>query len=347
MSSHPDHPDPSRRPLLDAGALVERVERDFGVRLASVVPVDGGLDVGAVVLRGEDHEGSAYAVKVRRDRRRGPILAQLAVAEHLHTGVPRPLVAGAGEPWSSEQGDQLVVLPWITGRRAMDGGMGLDQWAAYGSLLAHVHDTTVPAAAAALLPRDDLGAAALARWRATDAGLLTLQDHEDPTVHGLHELWVSNRTSLTALADGLATLADRLGPAPGGDVLVHADAHLGNVVVDDAGQVWLIDWDEVALAPRERDLMFVVEGVLSDQLVTPAEQAAFFGAYGEVEVDPALLAVYRCTWALQDMTEFAREIVDPTTSDASRERALVLVSSIFWPSGIVALAAAALAAQVS
>ena len=36
------------------------------------------------------------------------------------------------------------------------------------------------------------------------------------------------------------------------------------------GELWLIDWDGAVLAPRERDLMFVVEGVLADALVGPA-----------------------------------------------------------------------------
>jgi spectinomycin phosphotransferase len=45
-------------------------------------------------------------------------------------------------------------------------------------------------------------------------------------------------------------------------VLCHADLHTWNVLVDGDGRLWLVDWDEAILAPRERDLMFLVGGIV-------------------------------------------------------------------------------------
>jgi Ser/Thr protein kinase RdoA (MazF antagonist) len=56
-------------------------------------------------------------------------------------------------------------------------------------------------------------------------------------------------------------------------VLCHADLHTWNVLVDSVGDLWIADWDEAVLAPRERDLMFVVGGI-GHGLVTPAATAA-------------------------------------------------------------------------
>jgi spectinomycin phosphotransferase len=41
-------------------------------------------------------------------------------------------------------------------------------------------------------------------------------------------------------------------------------------------ELWLLDWDGVVVAPRERDLMFVVDGVLADAPVTAEQQSWFF-----------------------------------------------------------------------
>ena len=47
-------------------------------------------------------------------------------------------------------------------------------------------------------------------------------------------------------------------------VLCHADLHAWNVLLDTDRQLWLVDWDETILAPKERDLMFVVGGIGND-----------------------------------------------------------------------------------
>src|SRR5918994_900649 len=109
---------------------------------------------------------------------------------------------------------------------------------------------------------------------------------------------------LGALADRADRLGGELAAAPAPQVLCHADLHTWNVLVEDAGRLWIADWDEAVLAPRERDLTFVVGGGIGHGLVGPSEEASFLEGYGQVTAgqvtaDPALLAYYRCAWAVQ------------------------------------------------
>ena len=53
-------------------------------------------------------------------------------------------------------------------------------------------------------------------------------------------------------------------------------------MIDGDGELWLIDWDEVIRAPKERDLMFVVGGI-STSLIQPHETEWFFEGYGETD----------------------------------------------------------------
>jgi spectinomycin phosphotransferase len=56
-------------------------------------------------------------------------------------------------------------------------------------------------------------------------------------------------------------------------VLCHGDPHLGNLLHEGADVVSLVDWDDVVLAPRERDIMFLRGGVLAALPVTAEREA--------------------------------------------------------------------------
>ena len=121
-------------------------------------------------------------------------------------------------------------------------------------------------------------------------------------------------------------------------VLCHADLHTWNVLLDRDQQLWLVDWDETVLAPRERDLMFVVEGIGRD-LVSSHETACFLQGYGSAAINPLALAYYRYAWAVQDMIEYGEQVLfSPDLSRESRRDALQGFISLFEPGNIVDIA---------
>ena len=143
-----------------------------------------------------------------------------------------------------------------------------------------------------------------------------------------------------ALLDRAEDLGRRLAEAAPPLVLCHADIHTGNVLLDAEGRVWIVDWDETILAPRERDLMFVVGGI-SSKLVGPREEALFFRGYGATDVDPLALAFYRYAWAVGDIGAFGEEVFfRPDLGPVTRRAAVDMLMGLFQPGEIVALALA-------
>jgi spectinomycin phosphotransferase len=101
-----------------------------------------------------------------------------------------------------------------------------------------------------------------------------------------------------------------------------------------------VDWDETILAPRERDLMFVIGGI-SSKLVGPREEALFFQGYGATTVEPLALAYYRYVWAVGDIGAYGAEVFfRPDLGPATRRVAVDQFLSLFEPGEIVALAVA-------
>jgi spectinomycin phosphotransferase len=184
---------------------------------------------------------------------------------------------------------------WVSDNRALGGGMSPGHWASYGALLAKVHATAVTDGLAKLLPRENHTHERVASIvRALESWLHMSVDEPagvggpaDHLVRALTGEWCAAAGLVSTLleqADGLGReLRTRRTPS----VVCHGDPHLGNVLIGADERVWLIDWDDAVLAPRERDLMFVIGGVLAFAPVSPEEQSWFFDGYGVADLDPA------------------------------------------------------------
>jgi Ser/Thr protein kinase RdoA (MazF antagonist) len=242
----------------------------------------------------------------------------------------------SGRPSSSLEGMQLSVFPWIAGTRGYDTEMTNEHWRLFGSLLGRVHTTNLPATLESRLPHDEFGNPAVAAARSRLIEFRNNSPAFDEFSRSMVSAWLDAAESIAALIDRseelTAALQDR--SAPG--AVCHGDAHTINLIIDPDNQPFLLDWDEVSIAPPERDLMFVIGGgIFTDDPVTAEHQQAFAAGYGPVEIDETRLAYYYCTRALEDITEFAKEILDGTAEPHSREFALRCVRGLLSPVGTV------------
>ncbi|MGC5022581.1 phosphotransferase [Micromonospora sp. DT47] len=328
----------------DAGRRVaDRVGEDFGIDLVSVEPVDLGADEAAELWCGGTADGARWAVKLSGGGTPAGLVASAWLAGRGVPGIAAPMTTRDGALWAGRDGRRLSVVPWVSDRRALDGGMAAAHWRAYGEVLAAVHATPVSDDVTRLLPADDHAhrpvAAAVQETGRRVAGP---DGAADDVARDAAQAWrgaADLAAALLAEADALgAELRDR----PVVPVVCHGDPHLGNLLLGAGAEVWLIDWDDAVLAPRERDLMFVTAGVLAFAPVTPLEQAAFFAGYGPVDPDPVRLAYHLTVRALDDISSWTAQALDPGYADAERVFALRIVRGLLSPVGLVTLAASAL-----
>ncbi|PWR04939.1 aminoglycoside phosphotransferase [Micromonospora acroterricola] len=304
--------------------------------------VTHGADQHARLWQARTADGAGYAVKLSG----GGTPAGLVVTAHLAgqgvPGVPAPLPTRDGRLYADHAGRRLSVVPWVSDRRALDGPMTDAHWRAYGEVLAAVHAVPVTEELARLLPP---GGAAYPRIvAATRAAAERLRDPDPadaagPLVAELAAVWAAAADRVSTLVRGVERhVADRPGPV----VVCHGDPHLGNVLLGTDGQVWLIDWDDAVLAPPECDLMFVVGGVLAFAPITAEQEKTALAGYGRVDIDPVRLAWFLAVRALDDLSDWTRQALDPDASVADRAFALRIVRGLVSPVGLVTLADAAL-----
>jgi spectinomycin phosphotransferase len=222
-----------------------------------------------------------------------------------------------GQPWWAADGLQLGVYPYIDGTSAWRRGLTDGQWVGYGAFLGTLHRVDLPAELADRLPTETFVCAAIPETAALDERLGG-GGFTDPWQRELAEQWHRRRDEIVELADRTGRLGALAQTQPLPAVLCHADIHLGNVLVDRAGALFVVDWDAPMLAPAEKDLVLVLSGMHGETAATAEQLALFWRGYGPHEVNPVALEFYRCARRLEDITAFAADVLRDGAGEATR-----------------------------
>ncbi|WP_052590445.1 phosphotransferase enzyme family protein [Luteipulveratus mongoliensis] len=331
------------RTSVSTEAVLDAVRREHHLEVVRLTDVDGGEDISARVLRAVDVDSRAYAIKITRSVSPATLLVTRYLVDRGIDGATAPLPARDGRPWFDLGGLQVTVTPWINGRPAYTVDMTEGHWRAYGELLARVHTTRLPCDLDSLLPREThhVPGRATVRSIASEAAGVRLRPVDELTA-ALLELFEAHRDEITTILHAIDVIGARLRSQPMIPVLCHGDAHAANLLLAEDDSLNLIDWDGAVIAPRERDLMFVLGGVIATAPISARQQEWFLDGYGDVEVDPLRLAYYLCSWAVQDFAAYGAEVRDRTNDPAARRHALTMLRKQVSSTGIARTALYAL-----
>ncbi|MDP9244734.1 MAG: aminoglycoside phosphotransferase family protein [Chloroflexota bacterium] len=319
-------------PGLDQRELAAALRAGFGTEASGFTFVPG-FDMQAASYEVASTDGQWFA-KVRF----GPVAdAPLEVPRALLdagvTNVLAPIRSLSSTLWHPmADGRTLVVYPFVAGRNAMDAGMTAGQWRTFGTALRAVHDSGLEDRFADRLPAETFALPCAAMVRSVLAQEPSL---DSAAARRLRAVLIEQRRRIGQMVERAEELGARLSAKPFVRVLCHADIHAANLLVADDGRIFLVGWDGPMLAPRERDLLFVIGGGITRK-VTPQEEAWFFETYGEVEPDLEAIVYYRYERLLEDIGEIGRSVFsEAAVQETSRESEVRLLERFFEPGGSV------------
>jgi thiamine kinase-like enzyme len=202
----------------------------------------------------------------------------------------------------------IALFPFVDGNAGTYGRYETAERTALLTMLAELHEATPVAAVArridlALPGRDKLETALQELNQTWSGGPLSEPARQTLARHA------SEVAELLALLDDLsADVATR----STNWVITHGEPHAGNVMRTGESYV-LVDWDTVALAPRERDLWMLVEEL--------AEEASTYTAATGQQLDEVAVRFFRLTWALADIAAFTDLLRSPHDHSEDTEKA--------------------------
>jgi spectinomycin phosphotransferase len=270
------------------------------------LPIGHDADAGAYCV--VELDGTRYFLKVRRRSMYEPTyLMPRYLRDQGIACVVAPLRTSQNALWTQIAGWTLSVYPFIEGDTGMKLGMTDDNWRELGTVFRRIHGLPLPPEGFQLLREETFDPSEYRYWVRRIDSRVAAPEVGSEVERALTSAWLTYQPTIHSLVASMEKLGPILQERSGPRVICHADLHANNVLRDPTEHVHVVDWDDVKLAPKERDFLFVgepVEGDASSQDTPP-----FFQGYGKTEIDWTALAYYRCERAVQDVIENASQVL--------------------------------------
>lgn len=280
------------------------LQEQYGLTLITLEFLPLGLDSRAGVYRLVSMDGIAYLLKVRSGSLYEPgcLVARYLSDQGIHS-VVAPVLTRSRALWTQVEDWTVCLYPFIDGDTNWTG-MTDEHWQQVGAIFKRVHQITLPFDGFKSLRKETLDPTQYAS-QVRDIECQYIDKYRDSSIsaQALSTSWMTHQSTIHTVVAALEKLAPMLQRQAGPFVLCHADLHPANLLRNQAGQVFVIDWDEVMLAPKERDFIYAI----TDQ--TQPSSSPFFHGYGQVEIDWIALTYYRWERIIQDLIVCAQNVL--------------------------------------
>ncbi len=325
------------KPDLKDSEIVRCLREAYGLDVASMSFLPIGADFSTAVYKVTTHKGAEYFLKLRS----GEFLeASVSVPKYwVDLGIKQvipPIPTTTGQLWVdlgiSTASFKAIVYPYVEGRNGVEAKLSSNQWAQFGAAIKKLHDTDIPFPVTKNVPRETFSS----KWRdAVSAFLIRIEDELciDPIAAKTATFLKAKSVEILTTIDRIECLASSLQKQALSYVLCHADLHGWNLLIDKKAELYIVDWDTLIFAPKERDLMFMGAGIWDSGLTPDEEETLFYQGYDQVGVNQDAISYYRGERIIQDICEYCEHIFLSNERDRDRLQSFEYLQSNFLPNG--------------
>jgi len=326
------------KPDIQDERIVTCLQTEFGLGVTQIQFLPLGYDLDTAVYRAAAQDGSLYFVKLRRGKLDG---ASIEIPRYLFSlglkqAIP-PYESLREKLWADLEPYHLVLYPWIDGQNGYEARIEAHHWVELGHVLRWFHAVKFPDEITGEICRERFSTT----WR--DMLKILLErvgagTFREPIAAETAALMFDKKDVTLDLVYRAEKLAEKLKADPPDFILCHGDLHVGNLLVDREGSLYLVDWDTLVFAPKERDLMVAGSGLGGSWFSPQQEEAYFYRGYGDTEINHIALAYYRYARIIEDIAIFCQQLAFSDEGGDDRPQSLHYLKSNFEPGGTIEIA---------
>lgn len=325
-----------KQPISDQ-RIIDCLNTYYGIKVSTLTLLPLGADMNASVYKAETHDQSSYFIKLKRGYHHDISATTIAL---LHdAGIQQiisPIKTNHGQPIQYIDDFTLIVSPFVEGQDGFSRDLTDDQWIALGKVMKQIHEVDVPPSVQRMIRRETYSP----KWRESVRSLYIHIESEpsgDEIALKLIAFMKKHSATIHRLVDRAEQLSQQIQGQVSQFVLCHSDIHGGNVLMDGNDIIYMVDWDDPIMAPKERDLMFIGGGV-ANVWNKPYEKKLFYKGYGKTEINMAILAYYRYERIVEDIAEFGQQLLLTSAGNQNHIESYKHFIAQFEPQGVVDIA---------
>jgi len=324
--------------LFSEQRIIDCLKSDFGITVETLTFLPLGADIDASVYKAQANDKSSYFVKLKRNNH---VDINVALQILLHDAgikeIISPITTEKGLPTLHVDDFVLLVYPFIKGMDGFSHHLTNDQWVTLGKALRQVHECTISLSIKNQIKRESYSPLWRDAVRSMYAQIEVGSVVDDPIGLQLLAFMKKHRVIIQHLVDRAEQLGHTIQQQSPQFVLCHADIHAGNVFIENNGTLYIVDWDQPIMAPKERDLMFIGGGV-GGVWNNPCEEELFYNGYGKTDINMTILAYYRHERIVEDIAFYSQKLLLNTDGGQDRQEMYKHFINMFEPHNVIDIA---------
>ena len=325
-------------PKIRKQSLIAAIETAFGLSVRSLDFLPIGADVHSFSYDCHTNDHRRFYLKLRLvdDADSDLFSASLDIARQVE-GAIHPVTNKLNDlNWLQFGSYKVILFPFVTGVAGWDITLTPPQWQQVGRTFRSLHNLVMPDPLKLILPREDFSD----KWRVMASKYLKSELSvlaEDRYADEMNKLLAAKRSVISDIIDKAQELSEIVPQDQLEFVCCHGDLHSGNFLVTETGTAHPADWDNLSIAPREKDLMFIGGGV-GGMLDGPNATELFRRSYGTYQVSVQALRYFRFERIVEDVVAYCEQLLGSEEGGADRAVSLEQFSRQFGKGSVVDMA---------
>lgn len=326
------------KPELKDEIIITCLRDEYGLSVEKVSFLPLGADLNTAVYCVTTNDEMVYFLKLRRGEfDEATVTVPKYLSDLGFKQIIPSITTQTGQLWASLAPFKVTLYHYVEGHNAFEQNLSHQQWIEFGAALKRFHTTDIPPAITCSIQREKFSP----RLRNTAKMFLKLIDEEvfdDPIAVELAAFLKTKGYETLELVKKAERFAQILQEQPLEYILCHADIHGWNLLIDNNGALYMVDWDTLIFAPKERDLMYIGAGFGYSGYSPQEEEALFYRGYGQTHINQIAISYYRYERIVEDIAAYCEQLFLSDEGGEDRKQSLDYLKSDFLPNSTIEMA---------